>query len=239
MTAKDKGISVYQLREWPECSSDVPFLILAPSTSLFRGDLAQLQKIIGGTRAITSLNCKVMQSMSFVGFVGKDKVFSGVAKASNGWRLTALFDDRRKSPTKAKRSTPPSTKGARTGGDQAFFDALSKTNLKAPVSGRDNSGKTNPSDQTKNSAPVLSNKAIPDHAFRDIFSYRKLGVNFSQLMDMPKTDLVQSCKKYGNRSAPRSEVGAYDLVFRLCRAIAYSEGEYDLAKKFETRLNND
>ncbi|MCG8492654.1 MAG: hypothetical protein MI743_13625 [Sneathiellales bacterium] len=242
---KDKKVIVYQLKEWAKCADTVKFLTIASDPAIYKGDRVHLQKIAGGVRAVTSLTCRRMKSMSIVGFVGKKVAYTGIASAAGGWRLKTVQLKKKTKPSSggskpvAKANPRPSSKSAPApispSQDKNFFAALAQAEEPDGTSGpgapdTGNSRKSDGGDQVA----ALPPDDISDQQRRDGIAYRKLSGDLSQLMDMSDKEMLKTCTRI---SRITKKPGDADLLaLRVCRALAYSAGQYDLADRIEGRL---
>ncbi|GEM_PF-5853791 len=245
---KDKRVYVYQLKKWAKCADTVKFLTIASDPSIYKGDRVHLQKIAGGVRAVTSITCKRMKAMSIVGFLGKEVAYTGIASASGGWRLktvpvkknsgTTSSGNKKRTPT-AKASPKASPKAVpapiNPAQDKNFFAALAQAEEPEKPTVQSGQGNDHSNRDDGDQVAALPPDTISDAQRRDGISYRKLSGDLPQLMDMSSADMLKSCIKIGKK---KNKPGDADiLALRVCRALAYSAGQYDLAVKIEGRLD--
>jgi len=241
---KDKKVIVYQLKEWAKCADRVKFLTIASDPAVYKGNRVHLQKIAGGVRAVTSLTCRQMKSMTIVGFIGKKVAYTGVASAAGGWRLKNVPLKKKSGSSSggsqpAAKSSPKSSSKSTSAPispsqDKNFFAALAQAEEPDGTSGPSFPDAKKSSQNDGAQVAALPPGNVSDEQRRDGIAYRKLSGDLPQLMDMSDKELLKSCKKV---SHSKKKLGTADrLALRVCRALAYSKGQYSLASKIEGRL---
>lgn len=71
------------------CDTTAPVTVTAPDPSLFTEDLVRLQRLLGLARAALGFECPALSSIEMTGVVAGQRVFSGVAREADGWRLVS------------------------------------------------------------------------------------------------------------------------------------------------------
>lgn len=84
------NISVVIENEQSWCSKSVDLAFRSDNPAVFSGDRAEVQKILGGLRAIMGFECPQVEEILLRGQVGGSEVFRGNSSKSNGWILAEL-----------------------------------------------------------------------------------------------------------------------------------------------------
>ncbi len=73
----------------PKCAPAMVFVVESAQPELFSGELTELQRIVGGLRAIIGIECPTVERFALTGVVGEEVFYAGRASADGGWRLEA------------------------------------------------------------------------------------------------------------------------------------------------------